>query len=151
MSRTYPDRPIVGVGAVVWRNDQFLLIQRSKPPRPGSWSLPGGGQEVGETVFEAAKREVAEETGVAIDVLGLVDVVDNITRDADRRVEYHYTLVDVVAEWIEGEPRAQGDAAGVRWARLDELGQFNLWEQTIRVIRLAGKQRVRLRRRLRSA
>ena len=74
MSREYPDRPFVGVGVVVWRGDNVLLIQRGKPPRIGAWSLPGGAQELGETVRETAVREVREETGVEIDVTHLIDV-----------------------------------------------------------------------------
>ena len=102
MSREYPDRPFVGVGVVVWRGDNVLLIQRGKPPRIGAWSLPGGAQELGETVRETAVREVREETGVEIDVTHLIDVVDTITRDKDGRVRLQYTLVDFAAEWRLG-------------------------------------------------
>lgn len=147
MSRRYPERPFVGVGAVVWRGEEVLLIRRAKSPRRGTWSLPGGAQELGETVFDCARREVAEETGVAIEVLALVDVVDNIAFDSAGRVEYHYTLVDVVAEWRAGEPRAEGDAEHARFVRRNELGRFNLWQETLRVIRLAGETRARLARR----
>ena len=96
MSREYPERPIVGIGAVVIKNDQVLLIRRGKPPRLGGLSLPGGAQKVGETVFEGALREVTEETGVEAEVLGLIDVVDSMTRDDDGRLQFHYTLIDVV-------------------------------------------------------
>ena len=84
--RTYPDRPVVGVGAVVWRDDRFLLVRRGKPPNQGQWSLPGGAQQLGETVFEAARREVMEETALDVEVLGLVDVVDGIKADNEGRV-----------------------------------------------------------------
>ena len=96
----------------------MLLIRRAKPPRQGEWSLPGGLQKLGETVFEAARREVMEETGVVIRPLAVVDVVDLIERDRDdRRVRYHYTLIDVLAAWVAGEAVAAGDAADVLWAR----------------------------------
>ena len=115
--RTYPERPIVGVGVVVFRGGDVLLIKRAKPPVSDRWSIPGGAQEIGETVREAARREVAEETGVEIEIVGLVDVVDGITRDPDGRARYHYTLVDFAARWLSGEARAASDAAAVRWVR----------------------------------
>ena len=136
MSRQYPDRPFVGVGAVVLNRGRVLLARRGNPPRAGDWSLPGGAQTVGETVFEAARREVREETGLDVEVLGVVDVVDSITRDADGRVRFHYTLVDVVAE-ADGDAAIAGDdAAAVGWFSLDELAGLNLWSETERIIRL---------------
>ncbi len=141
--RRYPERPIVGVGVVLWRDHQVLLIKRGKPPRQGMWSLPGGVQQLGETVFEAARREVREETGLEIEVIDIVAVVDSIQRDDDGRVRYHYTLVDVLAEWRAGEARAQDDAADATWARADELASFELWDETLRVIGLAAERRGR--------
>ena len=140
ISRLYPQRPIVGVGVVVWRDDRVLLIRRGQPPRRGEWSLPGGAQAVGETVFEAARREVLEETGLAVEVLGLVDVVDSIHRDESGRVRYHFTLVDVHAEWRGGEARPLDDAAAVAWFDLEELPRLGLWSETDRVIRFAREK-----------
>ena len=141
IDRNYPDRPFVGVGAVVWKDDQFLLIKRAKPPRLGEWSLPGGAQHVGETVFETAHREVMEETGLMIEVGGVVDVVDSIRRDGDGKVSFHFTLVDVVAEWRAGEPVAGDDAADAQWFSMDEIDGLGLWDETARVIRLAAEKR----------
>ncbi len=138
--RTYPERPIVGIGAVVWRADRVLLARRARPPRKGEWSLPGGAQKVGETVFEAARREVMEETGIAIEILGLADVVDSIHRDDEGRFLYHYTLIDLVAEWRSGEAVAGGDAAEVAWFGLEDLADLGLWSETLRVIRLAREK-----------
>ena len=137
MKRDYPTRPIVGVGVVVLRGDRVLLVRRGTPPGLGEWSLPGGAQQLGETVYEAARREVLEETGLEVEVLGMVDVVDSIQRDAAGRPEYHYTLVDIFAESLEGEPEARDDAAEVTWAALDALAPLKLWSETERVIRLA--------------
>ena len=141
MTRRYPERPIVGVGVVVLRgvpkNSEVLLIRRGKPPREGGWSLPGGAQELGETVFAAARREVREETGVEIEVVDTVAVVDSISRDGGGAVEYHYTLVDVAARWRSGEAREGGDAAAVEWADPDALDGYDLWSETLRIIALA--------------
>lgn len=141
MSREYPTSPLIGVGAVIWREDRVLLIRRGKPPRENEWSLPGGRQELGETVAEAARREAHEETGLAITVRDVVAVVDLIDRDAAGRVQFHYTLIDVLAEWQSGEAVAGDDAAEVAWVALDELPRYSLWSETERVIRLADERR----------
>lgn len=133
--RRYPRRPLVGVGVVVWRQQQFLLVRRGKAPNQGQWSLPGGGQHLGETVIEAARREILEETGLQVEVTGLVDVVDAIRRDERGEVEFHYTLVDLVAESASGEAVAADDAEAVAWFNLDELSDLGLWSETERIIR----------------
>lgn len=143
MSRTYPERPFVGIGVVVFRGDEVLLIKRGKPPREGHWSIPGGVQQLGETVFEAARREVREETGLEIEIKDVVAVVDSILRDEEGRVKYHYTLVDLMAVSRAGEARAGDDAAEVAWTTLDGLEAYRLWHETVRVIRLAAERRGR--------
>lgn len=137
MSREYPARPYVGVGAVVFRGERVLLIQRGKPPRIGQWSLPGGMQETGETVREAAAREVLEETGIEAEIKGLIDVVDSIQHDDAGRVRLHYTLVDVWGEWRAGEPVAGDDAMAAAWRTLPEIEALSLWSETVRIIRAA--------------
>ena len=92
--REYPDRPYVGVGVIVFRDQEVLLIKRNKEPNKAQWSIPGGMQIIGETTAEAAKRELLEETGVKVDQLLLVDVVDAIIPDVERKLKYQYTLVD---------------------------------------------------------
>lgn len=133
-SRLYPDYPLVGVGVVVWRGDEFLLIRRGKEPRRGEWSLPGGRQELGETVFEAGRREILEETNLEIENLELVDVVDSINRDPDGTVRTHYTLVDLVARSPEGEATAGSDAEDVGWHCISDLEGLKLWSETVRII-----------------
>lgn len=139
-SREYPDRPMVGIGAVVWRGDQVLLIRRGKPPRVGQWSLPGGLQQLGETIAEAAIREVAEETGLRIAIGAVIGAYDSIERDAGG-VRYHYTLVDVDADWLAGEAAAASDAAGVGWFRPEQLDGLGLWSDTLDAIRRSAARR----------
>ncbi len=129
------------MGIIILRDSHVLLIQRGKPPRRGQWSLPGGHQEWGETIFETAHREALEETGLDVGIIGLVDVVDAISHDHVGGVDKHYTLVDVAAEWRGGEACAGDDAMSVYWAPLAELGRFNLWCEIIRVIRKADAMR----------
>jgi ADP-ribose pyrophosphatase YjhB (NUDIX family) len=137
----YPNRPLVGVGVVAVKDGRVLLIRRGKPPREGRWSLPGGRQRLGETVRETARRELREETGVEVAVTALLDVVDSITRDDDGAIAYHYTLVDFLAEWRDGEARAGGDAAEAVWADPGDLGPYELWDETQRLIRLGLAKR----------
>ncbi|MFE0754935.1 NUDIX domain-containing protein [Inquilinus sp. NPDC058860] len=147
-SRTSPamDRPRIGVGAVVWRDDRLLLIQRAKAPQAGQWSIPGGSQELGETLFEAALRETREEAGVEAEAIGIVTAVDSIHRDAEGGVEWHYTIIDVEAEWRSGEPVAGDDAAQARWATLEEADDLIEWPELRRVLHLSARQRAQRRR-----
>ncbi len=143
--RAYPDRPYVGVGIIVFRGDEVLLAQRGKPPNMGSCSIPGGAQELGETVHEAAARELKEETGLEVDILGLVDVVDSIRRDDDGDVAFHFTLVDMVAEWRAGEATAGDVVPAVKWVKFEHIDQYDLRASTARVIRQAHEMRRRRR------
>ena len=138
--REYPLRPMVGVGVVVWHGERVLLVQRGRPPRVGQWSLPGGAQELGETVAAAACREVFEETGLAIEVGEVLATVDMIERDGDR-VRYHYTLIDFSAEAARPELRPGGDAADARWFTVEEAAALGLWSETVRIIELARTRR----------
>lgn len=143
MPRSYPDRPYVGVGIVVFREDTVLLVERTKPPIRHRWSIPGGAQEIGETVHQAAKRELMEETGLEADLIGLIDVVDAITHDDDARVQFHYTLVDFAAEWRAGDAVAGDDVGAVRWVALADLETLGLWIETVRIIRRGQAMRDR--------
>lgn len=129
--------PVVGVGAVVWKDGRLLLIRRGQPPRQGSWSLPGGRQELGETVQQTAVREVLEETGVTIRILDLAAVVDLIHHEG-AVLQYHYTVIDFVAEWTGGEAVAGDDAAAVRWVTPAELDGYDLTPEMHRVIAIAA-------------
>ena len=141
--RTYPDRPWVGVGVVVFRGNDILLVRRAKPPNQGQWSLPGGGQDIGETVFEAARREVVEEAGIQVRPVEVLTTVDSVHRDDDGRVKFHYTLVEVLAFWEDGDIRAGDDAEAVRWADAQAATELVTWSETRRIIGLAEAWRRR--------
>lgn len=130
--------PAVGVGVVVMRGEEVLLVKRGKPPRAGDWSLPGGRQELGETVRETALREVREETGLNVEITGFLDVIDSITPDSDGKgIAFHYTLIDFAAIWTGGEPVAGTDAADVGWFHRKDIAGLGLWSETRRIIELA--------------
>ena len=135
--REYPARPIVGIGVIAFKGDSVLLVRRGKPPNVGSWTLPGGAQEVGETAEEAARRELLEETGVTVGALHFAAHVDNIRRDAEGRVQFHYTILDFAARWESGEPTAATDVSEAVWVRLDRLEEYKLWHEAYRVIAIA--------------
>ena len=136
-TRKYPDRPYVGVGVIVFCDQEVLLVKRNNEPNKGQWSIPGGKQIIGETVTDAAKRELLEETGVKVDQLLLVDVVDSIIPGVEGKIKYHYTLVDYMGQWLSGEPRPGDDAREVRWVFLNEIDSFALLEKTINIIHKA--------------
>ena len=143
MSREYPARPIIGVGIVVWHGERVLLVQRARPPRQGQWSLPGGAQQLGEALTEAACREVFEETGLAVELGEVIATVDSIERDPQGRVRYHYTLIDFTAEAHSAALVPGDDAADARWFDLDQIEGLGLWSETLRIIELARARRCR--------
>ena len=136
--RRGPVWPVVGVGVVVRFGQKFLLIRRSKPPRAGQWSLPGGRQDAGETVEAAARREVLEETGLALLSCRLLTVVDLIERDAAGELAWHYTLIDFLGEAADDRARAGDDAAEAAWFTLDAAIEAVEWHETKRILRLAA-------------
>jgi ADP-ribose pyrophosphatase YjhB (NUDIX family) len=137
VSREYPPRPIVGIGVAVLRPGAVLLARRGRPPNLGAWSLPGGAQELGETAEAAARRELAEETGLSVGPLLLAANVDSIHRDPDGRVRYHYTIIDFCARWAGGEPAPAGDITDLVWAPFDAFDDYDLWSEARRVVGIA--------------
>jgi 8-oxo-dGTP diphosphatase len=129
--------PVPTVGVVCLRGAEVLLIRRGTPPRLGEWSLPGGRIEPGERAVDAAARELLEETGVTAELHGVLDVVDGLFPEIGR----HYVLIDYLATWRSGEPRAGDDAAEARFWPLDEALALVAWDETARVIRL-GRERL---------
>jgi ADP-ribose pyrophosphatase YjhB (NUDIX family) len=143
MSRTYPERPVVGVLAVLWKGDRVLLVQRANPPAQGLWGFPGGRQHLGETLAQAALRELKEETGVTGEAKGAFAALDSIERDESGRVRYHYTLVAVLIEWRAGEPVAAADALAVAWRTPEALrdGDLPLCVDVDKVAAMAARLR----------
>jgi 8-oxo-dGTP diphosphatase len=135
--RAYPDRPIVGVGAVVLREREVLLVRRASDPLRGQWSLPGGMLELGETLRQAVAREVLEETGLRVHVDEVLEVFDSIIPDAEGRTQFHYVLIDFLCLPAGGEPRPGSDVSEVIWAGADQLKGFGLTENALAVIKKA--------------
>lgn len=138
--REYPERPIVGVGAVVVDGARVLLVRRANEPLKGEWSLPGGAVEIGETLEVAAAREVREETGVDVEVGPIADVLSRIRFAADGRVQYHYVLVDFVCKPVGGTLCCGTDATDAVWVGISDLSAHGLTETTVRVIHQALDQ-----------
>jgi 8-oxo-dGTP diphosphatase len=133
-NRQYPDRPILGVGALIFRDDRILLVERGKEPLKGYWSLPGGVVEVGETLEQAIRREVREETNLEIENLQILEIFERIMRDAQGRPEYHYVLIDYLCQARSGDPIPADDVAKVQWVRRNELTNYRITEGTPKVI-----------------
>jgi 8-oxo-dGTP diphosphatase len=135
--REYPERPLVGVGGVVIADGRTLLIRRGSAPLEGQWSIPGGTLEVGETLIEGVRRELAEETGLEVRVLELIEVFERISPDGDGRTRYHFVILDYLCERVHGDARAGSDVTDVAWATEAELPRYELTPTATRVIEKA--------------
>jgi ADP-ribose pyrophosphatase len=135
VEREYPDRPQVAVGAIVLRDDKVLLVKRGKPPGEGLWAIPGGRMELGETLQEAAEREIREEAGVIIRAKHPVYTFDVVHRDDQGRIRFHYVIVDLLADYISGTPNPSSDARGARWITSQELKELPVSATTREVLK----------------
>jgi len=134
LKRDYPDRPLLGVGAVIVRNEQVLVVRRSHPPLQGQWSVPGGLVETGETTREALIREIREETSLIVEPLDLVEVFERILRDGDSRVQYHFVVIDYLCRIVSGEACPGTDVSEIRWVPLEKLQELEITPETRDVI-----------------
>lgn len=137
VQREYPDRPIVGVGAVVVNDGRALLVRRATEPLKGEWSIPGGVLELGEKLREGIAREVREETGLRVDVGEVLEVFDSIFPDPKGRTQYHYVLIDFRCSSDSADAVAGSDVSEVRWVGVEELGSLGVREATANVVRKA--------------
>jgi ADP-ribose pyrophosphatase YjhB (NUDIX family) len=145
MQREFPSAPLVGVGAVVVHEGRVLLVQRGTEPAKGRWSIPGGLIEVGEALAQAVVREVQEETGLIVEPIELIELIDRIHRDGDR-VRYHYVIADYLCRVTGGALLAASDAAAVRWVERAEWNSHSALQLepiTVRIVE-AGWQRARV-------
>jgi 8-oxo-dGTP diphosphatase len=136
-SRRYPERPILGIGAIVVNDDSVLLVERGHDPLKGEWSLPGGAVEVGESLRDAVRREVREETGLEVEPLTVAEIFERIMPDRDGRAEYHYVLIDYLCKLIGGRIEAASDVTRAAWVPRAELRNYRITEGTLAVIERA--------------
>ncbi len=134
MKRRYPERPLVGVGAIILREDQVLLVQRGREPSYGKWSVPGGLVELGESLQEAIVREVREEVGLEVRVRDLVVALDRVIPDQEGRIEYHYILLDFLCECNAGDPSPASDVLDCAFVAIGSLPQYDLTRGTAQAI-----------------
>jgi 8-oxo-dGTP diphosphatase len=135
--REYPERPLVGVGGVVIAKGQTLLIRRGNAPLEGQWSIPGGMLELGESIIEGVRRELAEETGIEVRVLELIEVFERVIPGDGGRTRYHFVILDYLCEMVSGEAKAASDVTDVAWASEEELEKYELTAIATRVIKRA--------------
>jgi 8-oxo-dGTP diphosphatase len=143
--REYPDAPRAAVGAVVLDGERVLLVRRGAPPSEGKWSIPGGLVHVGERLEDAVLREVEEESGLRVRILGLCGVLDRVVRadpaDAASPVQYHYVIIDYVAAPESGTLGAGSDAAEARWVSLEDLPGYETTDALSAMIHRAARLR----------
>jgi ADP-ribose pyrophosphatase YjhB (NUDIX family) len=135
MKRDYPERPIIGVGAVIVRDDRALLVRRATEPLLGEWSVPGGVLELGEKLRDGAAREALEETGLTVDVGEVLDVFDSIFSDDDGRTRYHFVLIDFLCRPTAGDAIAGSDVSELKWVTEAELAALGLRDSIAKVVR----------------
>jgi mutator protein MutT len=133
-TRQYPERPIVGVGAVIVDDGKVVLVKRKYEPLKGQWSLPGGMVEIGETLETALAREMLEETALRVEVGPVIEVFDRIMHDEERRVRYHFVLIDYLCWPVAGTLQAGSDVEEAIWAQPARLGDYALTEKATSVI-----------------
>jgi len=148
LEREFPEAPIIGVGAVVVDQGRVLLVQRGHEPSKGKWSLPGGMLELGESLTQGVAREVKEETGLNVEAIELVELIDRIHKESGpsgQSVRYHYVIADYLCRVLGGTLQAASDADAARWVERAEWNSHSalaLEPITVRVIE-AGWQRAR--------
>jgi 8-oxo-dGTP diphosphatase len=135
MIRSYPEQPIIAVGAIIVDGSRALLVRRATEPLKGEWSVPGGMLELGEKLCDGVRREVLEETGLVVEPGEVLGVFDSIFTDDQGCTQYHYVLIDYLCRPISGQAWAGSDVSEVRWVREVDLPELRLRESVELVVR----------------
>ena len=133
--RLYPERPMIGVGTLIRRGEEYLLIKRAAEPDRGLWSVPGGMVELGEKTSEAAVREAEEETGLVVEILEDLGVVDKIVLDDGGRVKYHFVIIDYLAEPVSGVMHNHDDALDARWVHPRDFRKYEISQTLVDLLK----------------
>ena len=136
--RLYPEKPLVGVGVLIQDGDRYLLIKRASEPDAGLWSVPGGMVELGERAAEAAKREVMEETGLDVEIVEVLGVVDKIVEGDGDRVKFHFVIVDYLAHPVGGSLEASSDALDARWVKAADFRDYEMSLTLVELLKRIG-------------
>jgi len=135
MGKEYPKMPVVAVGALILQDHNILLVRRTNEPGKGKWSIPGGTVELGELLKDAVVREVYEETGLVVEVLDLLDIIEVIRKDDTGNIVFHYVILDYLAKPVGGTLRAASDASDVVWVSVDEAMSMEITESLRAMLR----------------
>lgn len=126
MRREYPSQPLVGIGAVIVQDGKILLVKRASEPDKGKWSVPGGLVELSEKLEKTVIREVKEETNLDVEVVRLIDAVDNIVLDLNRKLRFHFVILDYLTELKGGSLQSSSDVTDAKWVRIEEAEDYDL-------------------------
>ena len=135
--RTYPTRPYLAVSAAIWRDGKVLVVRRARKPALGVHTLPGGGVEIGETLVEAVKREVREETALEVEPIALAGHREVIQRDAQGRAKRHFVILSFACRWLSGEPALNEELDDARWLKPAELAGLTTTEGLAEIVEAA--------------
>ena len=127
-------QPVLAVGAVVFRDDKVLLVERRQPPSQGQWAIPGGKVRLGESLYAAAEREILEETGVTIRAHTPVHTFEVIEKDQNEQVMFHYVIIDLLADYVSGQPHPADDVSAAAWVDRNMLGTLRVNQETRKLL-----------------
>lgn len=136
--RFYPEKPMVGVGVLIQEDDRYLLIKRAAEPDADLWSVPGGMVELGERATEAAKREALEETGLDVEIVEVLGIVDKIVEGDGNRIKFHFVIVDYLAHPVGGSLEASSDALDARWVRSADFRDYEMSPTLVELLKRIG-------------
>ena len=138
--RAYPDRPFLAVSAAIIRDGRVLVARRARGPALGVWTMPGGVVEAGETLIEALKREIEEETAMIVEPVALAGHREVLVRDDEQLLSRHFVILCFATRWISGEPQLNEELAEARWLKLEELAGLNTTEGLAEIVAAAFKR-----------